>query len=100
MFSSPSSSSSSGTGIAVDLGRLGDVVCRVEVVLGTGSISVRRCLALEDGSVIPLEQVAGSDLKVVVNGVPIALGEVVIVEDSTAIRLTDILPPPSAASGR
>jgi flagellar motor switch protein FliN/FliY len=84
----------------VDHGRLGDEVCRVEVVLGTGSISVRRCLALEDGSVIRLEQVAGSDLQVAINGVPVARGEVVIVEDSTAIRLTDILPPPSGAHGR
>ncbi len=100
MFSSPSSSSSNDAGVTVDLGRLRDVVCGVDVVLGTGSISVRQCLALKDGSIIPLEQVAGSDLQVVVNGVPIALGEVVIVEDSTAIRLTEILPPPSAATGR
>jgi flagellar motor switch protein FliN/FliY len=100
MFSSPSSSSSSDTNVAVDLGRLRDVVCGVDVVLGTGSITVRQCLALKDGSIIPLEQVAGSDLQVIVNGVAIALGEVVIVEDSTAIRLTEILPPPSAASGR
>lgn len=100
MFSSPSSSSSSETSVAVDLGRLGDVVCSIEVVLGTGTISVRRCLSLQDGSIIPLQQVAGSDLQVMVNGVPVALGEVVIVEDSTAIRLTDILPPPSAAPAR
>ena len=70
MFSSPSSSSSSDTSVAVDLGRLRDVVCGVDVVLGTGSITVRQCLALKDGSIIPLEQVAGSDLQVVVNGVP------------------------------
>jgi flagellar motor switch protein FliN/FliY len=100
MFSSPSSSSSSETNMAVDLGRLRDVVCNVDVVLGTGSITVRQCLALKDGSIIALEQSAGSDLQVVVNGIPIALGEVVIVEDSTAIRLTEILPPPSAAAAR
>jgi flagellar motor switch protein FliN/FliY len=100
MFSSPSSSSSSETNVAVDLGRLRDVVCNVDVVLGTGSITVRQCLSLKDGSIIRLEQAAGSDLQVVVNGVPVALGEVVIVEDSTAVRLTDILPPPSAAAAR
>ena len=68
MFSSPSSSSSSENSVAVDLGRLRDVVCRVEVVLGTGTISVRHCLSLKDGSIIPLEQIAGSDLQVKVNG--------------------------------
>lgn len=100
MFSSPSSSSSSEGSVAVDLGRLGDVVCRVAVVLGTGQTSVRNCLELQAGSIIPLQQVAGSDLQVIVNGVPVALGEVVIVDDSTAIRLTEILSPPSAAAGR
>jgi len=100
MFSSPSSSSSSETSVAVDLGRLRDVVCRVEVVLGTGTISVRSCLSLKTGSVIALQQSAGSDLLVMVNSVPVGLGEVVIVDDSTAIRLTEILPPPSAAGGR
>jgi len=100
MFSSPSSSSSSETSVAVDLGRLRDVVCRVEVVLGTGTISVRSCLSLKTGSVIALQQPAGSDLLVMVNSVPVGLGEVVIVDDSTAIRLTEILPPPSAAGGR
>ena len=96
MFSSPSSSSSSDRSVVVDLGRLGDVVCRIEVVLGTGTISVRDCLALREGSIIPLQQLAGTDLQVLVNGIPAAVGEVVIVDDSTAIRLTDILPPPSA----
>ena len=100
MFSSPSSSSSNETSVAVDLGRLRDVLCRVEVVLGTGTISVRSCLSLKSGSVIGLQQVAGSDLLVMVNSVPVGLGEVVIVDDSTAIRLTEILPPPSAAGGR
>jgi flagellar motor switch protein FliN/FliY len=100
MFSSPSSSSSSDAALAVDLGRLGDVVCRIEVVLGTGTISVRHCLSLNAGSIISLEQIAGTDLQVMANGIPVALGEVVIVDDSTAIRLTDILPPPSAANGR
>jgi flagellar motor switch/type III secretory pathway protein FliN len=35
-------------------------------------------------------------MQVIVNGVPIAEGEVMIVEDSTAIRITDIIPPPSS----
>lgn len=97
MSSSPSSSSSSDRGGVADLGRLRDVACRVDVVLGTATVSVRDCLALRPNRVIRLNQIAGADLQVLVNGVPIALGEVVIVGDSTAVRLTDILAPPSAA---
>ena len=73
-----------------------DVTCEVAVVLGTGRMSVRECLYLKPKMVIPLEQPAGSDLHVRINGVLIAHGEVAIVDDSTNVRLTSILPPPSA----
>jgi flagellar motor switch protein FliN/FliY len=59
-------------------------------------MTVRECLQLQRLSVIRLKQSADEDLQVVVNGVPIASGEVVIVDDSTSIRVTEILPPPSA----
>jgi len=75
---------------------LSDVTCEVAVVLGTGRMSVRECLYLKPKMVIPLEQPAGSDLHVRVNGVLIAHGEVAIVDDSTNVRLTSIVPPPSA----
>jgi flagellar motor switch protein FliN/FliY len=75
---------------------LHDVVCRIDVVLGTASMSVRECLRLRPQNVIRLAQSAGADMQVIVNGIPVAHGEVVIVEDSTAIRVTDVLAPPSA----
>jgi flagellar motor switch protein FliN len=95
MSSSPNSSSSKDA--KSDSDRLQDVQCRVEVVLGTGTVSVRDCLTLRRQSVLRLNQSAGADLQVRVNGVPIALGEVVIVDDSTSIRLTEITPPPSSS---
>ena len=75
---------------------LSDVTCEVAVVLGTGRMSVRECLYLKPKTVIALEQPAGSDLHVRINGVLIAHGEVAIVDDSTNVRLTSIVPPPSA----
>jgi len=74
---------------------LSDVTCEVAIVLGTGRMSVRECLYLTPKTVITLEQTAGSDLHVRVNGVQIAHGEVAIVDDSTNIRVTSIVPPPS-----
>ena len=38
-------------------------------------------------------------MQVVVNGVVVAHGEVVIVDDSTAIRVTEIVAPPSSEAG-
>lgn len=96
MSSLPSSSSSSDLVLALappplaSLDTLRDVACPVSVVLGTGSITVRRVLTLERNSVIRLHQPAGEDLQMIVKGVLVARGEVVVVEDSTAIRLTEI----------
>lgn len=98
MSSSPSSSSSSelvpaGTSDPVvprTFAGFLDVKCRLSVVLGTGSISVRDCLGLARSSVIRLEQSAGEDLQVAVSGIEIARGEVVIIDDGTALRLTEI----------
>jgi flagellar motor switch protein FliN len=74
---------------------LQDVPCSVEVVLGTGRITVRECLKLQRLSVIRLHQPAGSDLDVRVQGVSVALGEAVIVDESTAVRVSSIVAPSS-----
>lgn len=97
MSSSPNSSSSSEPPITpASLTVLHDVMCSVDVVLGTTSMTVRDCLHLRSQSIVRLIQPAGADMTVSVNGVSIAHGEVVIVEDSTALRVTDILAPPSS----
>jgi flagellar motor switch protein FliN/FliY len=90
------SSSSNSLFSSSDLLALGDVSCGVDVHLGSATISVRDCLHMKKHSVIRLEQSAGSDMQVVVNGVLVAHGEVVIIDDSTAVRLTEIAAPPSA----
>ena len=77
------------------LGPLHDVTCDVSIVLGTGRLTVRDCLYLKPKTVIPLNQVAGSDLQMLVNGVPVATTEVVVLDDSTQARLTQIITPPS-----
>lgn len=100
MSSSPSSSSNSEAAPPVDLGPLQDVSARVEVVLGTATISVRECLALGRRHVIRLMQGAGSELQVTVNGIAIANGEVAIVADSTGIRVTEILAAPASSAPR
>ena len=77
------------------LAPLHDVTCRVDVVLGSASMSVRDCLNLTKDSILRLFESAGNDMQVVINGIAIAEGEVVIIDNSTAVRITDILAPPS-----
>jgi flagellar motor switch protein FliN/FliY len=71
-----------------------DVPCQGSVLLGTGRITVRECLALDRNSLVELTQAAGEDLQFVVHGVLIARGEVVIIEDAAALRITEISAPP------
>jgi flagellar motor switch protein FliN/FliY len=109
MSSLPNSSSSSDLSIVVAdriehplrgpandaLAPLHDVTCRVDVVLGSASMTVRECLNLTRNAILRLAQPAGNDMQVVVNGIAIADGEVVIIDNTTAVRITDILAPPS-----
>ena len=97
MSSSSNSLSSSAAGTAA-LQPLSDVVCQIDVLLGTATVSVRECLHWRRNSVIRLQQSAGADMQVTINGIPVAIGEVVIIDDSTAVRVTEILAPPSSES--
>ena len=93
MSSSQTSSSSSDAPPNPFAGML-DVVCGLEVVVGFGSITVRDCLKLQRNTVIRLLQPAGSDLLIRVRGVATAKGEVVVDDDTTSIRISEVLPPP------
>jgi flagellar motor switch/type III secretory pathway protein FliN len=70
-----------------------DVLCPVSVRLGSGSLSVRSCLALKPHSIVRLQQAVGNDLDLCVHDVVIAHAEVAIVDDSTSIRLTEVVSP-------
>jgi flagellar motor switch/type III secretory pathway protein FliN len=72
---------------------LGDVTCRLTAQLGTGSLTVRQCLSLARHTVVRLREGAGEDLLVLVNGVPVGRAEVAIIDNTTALRLTEILAP-------
>jgi flagellar motor switch/type III secretory pathway protein FliN len=70
-----------------------DVSCAVDFVIGTGSLSLRDCLALARHKVIPLGQSVGSDMAIVVHGITVATGEVVIIDEMTALRVSRVSPP-------
>lgn len=89
MSFSPSSSSSR----ALDPARAAfrDVPVVIEVLLGTGTIPIRQLVRLEPGMVLRLDSAAGADLIIRATGVALCLGEVVIIEDSVAARVTHVL---------
>jgi flagellar motor switch protein FliN len=95
MSSSPNLSSSSDASASrlTTAGWMMDVPCPVEFILGSTTIKVHECASFMLDSVVRLRQVAGSDLEVRAAGVPVATGEVVIVDDSVGLRVGKILPP-------
>jgi flagellar motor switch protein FliN/FliY len=88
------SSSSPIPSPALEFQQLLDVVCPTSVMLGSGRISVRQCLALDRNSLVELAETAGEDLQLMVNGIVLARGEIVIIEDHAGIRITEITAPP------
>ena len=70
-----------------------DVPCHVEFVVGTCRVSVRDCLQFERNTIVPLDQPAGTDLELRAEGVRMATGEVVVVDNRAGLRINQILPP-------
>jgi flagellar motor switch protein FliN/FliY len=54
---------------------------------------VRELLQLTQGSILELDRLAGEPLDVLVNGVKVARGEVVVVNDKFGIRLIEVISP-------
>lgn len=73
------------------LGRLNNVAMTLTVEIGRTSMPVRSVLGLEPGSVIELDRSAGAPADVLLNGRRIALGEIVVVDQDYAVRITQIL---------
>ena len=89
----PGSAGARHAGETIPLSRLRDVQLQVTVELGRTSMIVSDVLALEIGSVIELDRSAGAPIDVRVNGTLLARGEVVVVDDEYAIRLTEMIDP-------
>jgi flagellar motor switch protein FliN len=70
-----------------------DVALQVTVELGRTRRQIRDVLALGPGSVLELDKLAGEQVDVLVNGKPIARGEVVVIDENYGVRITDIISP-------
>jgi flagellar motor switch protein FliN/FliY len=70
-----------------------DVPVRVSVEVGRRDMRVEDLLRLTQGSVVELNRMAGEPVDVLVNGMPVARGEVIVVEDNFAVRLTEVVSP-------
>jgi flagellar motor switch protein FliN len=82
-----------GGGQEINLNLILDVSVTLALEVGRARMSVRELLQLAPGSIVELDRLASEPLDVLVNGVRIARGEVVVVNDKFGIRLTDVVSP-------
>lgn len=74
-----------------DLRRLSDVPVDVAVEMGRTRMTVGETLELRQGSIVTLNRMAGEPVDLLVNGTPIAHGEVVVIDEQFGLRITDVL---------
>ena len=68
-----------------------DVPLEVTVELGRTSKSISEILDFSPGTIIELNKLAGEPVDILVNGKYVAKGEVVVIEESFGVRLTEII---------
>ena len=72
------------------LDRIQDVMVPVKVVLGGTELSLEKMASLTVGSIIELDRLAGEPVDFVAAGEVVGRGEVVVIDETFGIRLTEI----------
>ena len=74
-----------------NIGLIMDVPLEVTVELGRTKKSISEILDFTPGTIIELDKIAGEPIDVLVNGKFVAKGEVVVIEESFGVRVTEII---------
>ncbi len=77
----------------VDVSRISDVKINVTAELGRARVPIKYALELVRGSLVELDTLNNSDIKVFANGVEFANAQVVAVEDNFGLKITKIISP-------
>ena len=78
-------------GASANIDLIMDVALEVTVELGRTKKSISEVLDFAPGTIIELDKVAGEPVEVFVNGKMVAKGEVVVIEESFGVRITEII---------
>lgn len=77
----------------IDINYLLDVNLQITVEVGRKQAYISQILAYDHGSIVELEKLVGEPLDLLVNKKRVARGEIVVVNEKFAIKITDILDP-------
>ena len=76
-----------------ELNLVHDIPLRIGIEVGRIRLRVRDLIRLNPGAVLELKRPAGEAFDICVNNVPVARGEVIIVEQSSGVRIVEIQKP-------
>jgi len=78
-------------GATIALETLGDIEVTVSVAMGTARRTIKEVLELREGSVVPLDVSASAQVQLLINGVTVATGEIVELDDGMlAIEISSV----------
>jgi flagellar motor switch protein FliN/FliY len=80
-----------GQVVDADLTRLTDVTVELTVEVGRTHMSLGETMSLGQGSVVTLDRLADKPVDLLVNGRPIARGEVVVIDEQFGLRITEVM---------
>lgn len=85
--------SSAGAGSVLPIESLQDVELKLRIELGRTELLIDDVMKLSEGSVVQLDKLAGDPVDILVNGRPIARGEILVLNDNFCVRVVEILTP-------
>lgn len=92
-LSQPVASSKSTDISSLNVSRLSDVKINITAELGRTRVPIKYALELVRGSLVELDTLNDSDIKVFANGIEFARAQVVAVEDNFGLKITKIVSP-------
>ncbi len=73
------------------LSRVRDIPLEVTVELGRTRLLIQDIMDLSAGSIIELDKIAGEPVDLFANGLLVARGEVIVIDDNFGVRVTEII---------
>ena len=72
-----------------EISHLAEIPIQVEVELDRKVMALSEILELKQGSVLKMTRSAGENIDILVGGTLLGFGEIVIIEDTMGVRITD-----------
>jgi flagellar motor switch protein FliN/FliY len=82
-----------------DLASLHDIPLTISIEIARIRLSVRELMRLRPSQVLELKKPAGEPLDICINGSQVARGEVIVVEQTSGVRIIEIFKPGASMSG-